>query len=156
MSESPGVTPPGAAARRETVGSLMRRQFITIAPDACLLDAEQVMRLARVRHLAVVRAGVLVGLLSYRDVLEASIVRLLHERLGHLRLTRVDGLMHRRPHTIGPDAPLAEAAHRLARLRIGCLPVVEDSRSGPRVIGLLTESDLLMAAYDSWPELPRA
>ncbi len=156
MSESPGTPPVSPAAGHETVGSLMRRQFMSVAPDASLLDAEQVMRLARVRHLAVVRAGVLVGLLSYRDVLEASIVRLLHERLGHLRVTRVDGLMHRRPHTIGPEAPLAEAAHRLARLHIGCLPVVQASRSGPRVLGLLTESDLLRAAYDSWPELPRA
>ena len=35
----------------------------------------------------------------------------------------------------------------MLRLQIGCLPVVEATPEGPRLVGLLTESDLLRAAY---------
>ena len=51
------------------------------------------------------------------------------------------------PFSIVPDATLSEAASRLERLRVGCLPVVEPGEQGLRLVGLLTEMDLLRAAY---------
>jgi len=51
------------------------------------------------------------------------------------------------PFSIVPDATLSEAASRLERLRVGCLPVVEPGEDGLRLVGLLTEMDLLRAAY---------
>ena len=54
----------------------MRTNFVSAAPDDSLLEADRIMRLARIRHLPVVEKGVLVGLLSHRDVLAASIARL--------------------------------------------------------------------------------
>jgi CBS domain-containing protein len=47
-----------------------------------------------------------------------------------------------------PQMPLAEAAACVARSRAGCLPVVESSPKGPRLVGLVTEGDLLRAAYE--------
>ena len=54
----------------------MRTNFVSAAPDDSLLEADRIMRLARIRHLPVVEKGLLVGLLSHRDVLAASISRL--------------------------------------------------------------------------------
>ena len=51
--------------------------------------------------------------------------------------------------TIAPDAPLATAASRLVGHRIGCLPVVRDDRV---MVGLVTETDLLAAAFLGTPE----
>ncbi len=45
------------------------------------------------------------------------------------------------------DASLAAAASRICHLNIGCLPVVERTSRGPRLLGVVTESDLLRAAY---------
>ena len=51
------------------------------------------------------------------------------------------------PYSIVPDATLSEAASRLELLRVGCLPVVVPAESGLQLVGLLTELDLLRAAY---------
>ncbi len=135
----------------ESVASIMRRDVVTVEPDESLLEADQIMRLARIRHLPVARRGMLIGVLSHRDILEASIARLektsARERTEHLRQTRVEQLLRGRTQSVEADCPLSEAALTMLRLRIGCLPVVEPGSDGARLIGLVTESDLLRVAY---------
>ena len=134
-----------------TVGRLMRTQFICMSPEDNLLEADRIMRLARVRHLPVARKGILVGVLSHRDILAASIAKLEErdpaERLEHLRGISISQLMQKQPYTATAETTLVEAAQRMLRLKIGCLPVVRASLDGPELIGLVTESDLLRAAY---------
>ncbi len=134
-----------------TVGGLMRSQFISMSPDESLLEADRIMRLARIRHLPIARKGILVGMLSHRDILSASIAKLEErdpaERIEHLRGIKISQLMHAEPYTATVDTTLAEAARRMLRLKIGCLPVVRSGVRGEELIGLVTESDLLRAAY---------
>ena len=136
---------------RETVATLMRSNFVSAAPDDSLLEADRIMRLARIRHLPVVEKGVLVGLLSHRDVLAASLSGLEQcdpsERLDHLRRVQISQVMQRDLTTGTEATTLADAARRMLRLKIGCLPVVRAGPGGPRLVGILTESDLLRAAY---------
>jgi CBS domain-containing membrane protein len=135
----------------DTVGSLMRKHFVSAAPSESLLDADRIMRLARIRHLPVVESGRLVGVLSHRDVLDASIARLERrdgaERAEHLRGITIADVMHREPYTAVESTTLGEAARRMLRLKIGFLPVVRQAPNGHQLIGLVTESDLLRAAY---------
>jgi len=106
------------------------------------------MRMARLRHVPVVRSGILVGVLSYRDLADAFLDA---GRTGpadsFLRATPVSGLVRGAPVTIAPGESLAEAVDRMLALRLGCLPVAVPTDGGPRLVGLLTESDLLRAAY---------
>jgi CBS domain-containing membrane protein len=129
----------------------MRTQFISMTPEDNLLEADRIMRLARIRHLPIARKGILVGLISHRDILAASISKLEErdpaERLEHLRGISVGQLMQREPITASAETTLAEAAQRMLRLKIGCLPVVRSSLDGPELVGIVTESDLLRAAY---------
>jgi CBS domain-containing membrane protein len=124
---------------------------VSASPEDSLLEADRIMRLARIRHLPVVEKGILVGLLSHRDVLAASISRLEEcdpaERLDHLRHITISQVMERDLSTGTETTTLADAARRMLRLKIGCLPVVRAGPDGPRLIGLVTESDLLRAAY---------
>jgi len=135
----------------DTVGTLMRRNFISVAPSESLLEADRIMRLARIRHLPVVEGGWLVGVLSHRDVLDASLARLEQrdpaERTDHLRSIPISEVMQRNPYTADPHTTLADAARRMLRLKIGCLPVVRRGSDGEELVGLITESDLLRAAY---------
>lgn len=56
--------------------------------------------------------------------------------------TKVKDLMNTRPRTISPDATIDDMIERL-RLQIeDCLPVVDSER---RLVGIVTESDLLIA-----------
>jgi len=117
----------------------MRRHWVAVPPSTPIRDALQIMRMARLRHLPVVEGGILHGLLSYPVLVEAAV----RGRAG-----RVAQLMS--PETEIGDArmPIAEAAARIARSKAGCLPVVEIGPEGPRLIGLVTESDLLRLAYE--------
>src|SRR5262245_31943034 len=134
-----------------TVSALMRTNFVSAGPDDSLLEADRIMRLGRIRHLPVVEKGILVGLLSHRDVLAASISRLERcdpaERLEHLRGVPIRAVMTRELEVGTEQTTLADAARRMLRLKIGCLPIVRSLSDGAQVlVGLLTESDLLRAA----------
>lgn len=117
-----------------TVGSILTRAPATVAPDATLELALELMRARRLRHLPVVEQGRVVGVLSERDLLE-------HPLAGGLRRDqeRVRALMSARPETVPHDESAVRACRRMLELRIGCLPVVHDGR----LAGVLTESDLL-------------
>jgi acetoin utilization protein AcuB len=90
------------------------------------------MRDHRFRHLPVVEDGRLVGILSDRDLRPV----LLSPGLAR---ARVRELMSEDLTTVGPDAPLEEAASLLVVKKIGCLPVVAQGR----LVGIVTETDLL-------------
>ena len=128
----------------------MRRDFIKISRGETLLEALELMRLARLRHLAIESDGVLVGILSYRSLQDALLARSFPEGsrdASALRASPAVDQLSGAPISIAPDATLEEAAARLERLRVGCLPVVERGAQGLRLVGLLTEMDLLHAAY---------
>ena len=133
------------------VQELMKREFVTMAPEESLLEAERIMRLARIRHMPIIEGGQLVGILSHRDVVEWCIperaARSPRQREEFLQSTAVSEAMHSKPWTATPGTSLREAAERMLRFKIGCLPVVETEEDGLRLVGLITESDLLRAAY---------
>jgi len=144
----------GAAGLRP-VSELMRRHFVTIGPEESLLDAYRLMRMARLRHVMVTRDGELCGTLSYRDLLEGFLVDPEGATQKNAHEMHVEEAMVADPYTLTPDTPLEGAASRLLRLRVGCLPVVDASGETPQLVGLVTESDLLRAAFgDAPPEKP--
>lgn len=107
------------------------------------------MQLGQVRHMPVLDAdGCVVGIVSHRDLLEASLSRMLavdaSARNSFLSSVAIDEVMTRHVETIGPQATLARAAERMLHHRIGCLPVV---RGDGVMLGILTETDLLRCAY---------
>lgn len=117
----------------------MRRRFVTASPDDAPADVRQTMRLARLRHLVIARGGLLVGLLSYRALLEQLVD-------GKAGATAVTSAMVASPAFVTPVTPLAEAAARLCLYGFGCLPVVE-APDCLRLVGLITETDLLRAIF---------
>jgi len=135
--------PPDSA-----VEHIMQREFASVRSDERLDFVDDVMALGRVRHLPVVDDGKLVGVVTQRDLLAASLTRVLdfdyQERRTFLRSIDVREVMTGRPITLAPGATLAEAASLMLRHKIGCLPVVGP---GGEALGLVTETDLLRAAY---------
>lgn len=138
------------------ISEIMRTEFASLRPNDRLDLADQVMKLGRVRHLPVLDAdGRLVGIVSNRDLLEASLTTVLSfettERRGFLRSIGVAEVMKPDVETVTPQTALGVAAGCMIRNKIGCLPVV---REDGVMVGLATETDLLIAAYlpDSDPE----
>ena len=121
----------------------MTAKVFTIRMDKKLLAVDEIMGWAHIRHVPVVDAqGGLVGLLSQRDVLRATLSDLAstpvdrRNQLGHVSLSDV---MRREVLTIRPDESVQSAARLMRRHKYGCLPVVEDGR----LVGIITEHDLL-------------
>ena len=108
------------------------------------------MTLGGVRHMPVVRGGVLVGVVSERDLLRASLSNLTsfrrEERRAFLQVVEITRVMSTPPIVISPEAEIEQAARLLAEKKIGCLPVVEEGK----LIGLLTETDVLRCIAGSW------
>jgi CBS domain-containing membrane protein len=123
---------------------LMTTELVTLTEDETLADAQRCMARGRIRHLPVVREGILVGLITHRDLLAASFSIFAEvDRSEQRRIfstVRVVELMHRDVVTVPPDLPVAEAARILLENKYGCLPVVDDSGL---LVGIVTEADFL-------------
>jgi len=134
-----------AGARR--VSEVMQRAITTLTIHDRLDLADDVMRLGRVRHMPVLDQTKLVGILSNRDLLAASLSRTLEfaatERRTFLRSIEVSEVMSHDLITVSGDATLREATELMLRHKIGCIPIVKSDRT---LIGLVTETDLLRAA----------
>ncbi len=121
----------------------MSRKVVSISADDNLRIVDEIMQLGRVRHLPVVRRGQLVGVVSQRDLLHASLSNVMgvasEEQTLFLEGVNISQVMSSPPISIGPKAPVQEAARIMAAHKIGCLPVIEDSK----LAGIVTETDLL-------------
>lgn len=125
------------------VRDLMSTRLVTLNVHADLDLAEGLMSIMRVRHLPVVEGDRLVGLVTHRDLLRASLSSLAAhdpEEEDALKIAiPVREIMHTEVRTIAPDADLREAIRIMERHKFGCLPVVEDGQ----LVGIITEADFL-------------
>lgn len=121
----------------------MSDKVVSISADDTLAIVDEIMGLASVRHLPVVRAGQLVGMVSQRDLLRASLSNVIglprEEQRRFLEGVRICEVMSEPPISVQPGTPIREAAAAMASRKIGCLPVVD----GGRLVGIVTETDLL-------------
>ena len=111
-----------------TVGDVMTRQLVTIGPETSCEKAERLMEEQRVRHLPVVDAGRLVGMVSDRDA---------RARGGEV----VARIMTPDPVTVAARMRVEHAARLMLQGRFGSLPVVD----GSALVGIVTYTDLLHA-----------
>jgi CBS-domain-containing membrane protein len=129
------------------VSEVMQREVATLEASERLDLADDIMRLGRVRHMPVVDGNRVRGIVSQRDLFAASLSKTIDfeptERRAFLHAIDVSEVMSQDVMSVSPDTTLREAARRILRHGIGCLPVVEDDT----LVGLVTETDLLRAAF---------
>ena len=115
----------------------MTRQPATVTPDCSMGTAITQMRRAHIRHLLVVDADRLVGIVSHRDW---SRIPMGAAARGWEKQP-VRRIMTDDPVTVAPEMLVADAARVLLERKIGCLPV----RDGDAICGIFTTSDALEA-----------
>jgi len=128
-----------------TVGKVMSPTPVVVEPKAPLREVCRLMAEHRIRHVPVISADGLVGVISDRDVREALPSPIGPDgaaeyaaAMDHIAVWKV---MAEQVITVTPRTPLAQAAHLLADRKIGCLPVIEAGR----LVGIVTETDVLRA-----------
>ena len=132
----------------KTVRDIMTVEVTTLGRNDTLLLAKDIMNLGRVRHFPVVEDDELVGVVSQRDLYRASLGTVMQygekAQRAFLESVAVKEVMAD-PIAIGPDAMVRDAARLMLEHKIGCLPVLEDSR----LVGIVTETDMLQVVVDT-------
>jgi CBS domain-containing membrane protein len=138
-----------AAAHVLTVREIMSAPPVTVDRTDTLAFAEELMNVESIRHLPVVDGDVLLGLVSQRDVLAASISTLGHssveDDIERKRKVEVAQVMHGDIETVTAETPLAAAADTILAQKVGCLPVVDERH---HLVGIVTRTDLVRVARD--------
>ena len=132
----------------KTVRDIMTVEVTTLGRNDTLLLAKDIMNLGRVRHFPVVEDDELVGVVSQRDLYRASLGTVMQygekAQRAFLESVAVKEVMAD-PISISPDATVRDAARLMMEHKIGCLPVLEDSR----LVGIVTETDMLQVVADT-------
>jgi CBS domain-containing protein len=143
MNPQLAVADRGQRSGAVPVTAVMTTRVATLDGNDTLDIADGVMTMARFRHLPVLEAGRVVGVVSQRDLFRSALAAALgfgsQGQTALLKSLRVKEVMSEPAVTIGPEANVAEAARTMLEHKIGCLPVVSDGR----LAGIVTESDLL-------------
>ncbi len=120
----------------------MSKEPITINENTSIMRAIRIIKDHKIRRLPVVNNGNLVGIITDRDLKEASPSKAttldVHEIYYLLSEIRVKDIMSKNPITIGPDESVEKAAAIMLENRISGLPVVENEN----LVGIITETDI--------------
>ena len=117
---------------------------LQVSPGLSLDRAMATMEEHEMRHLVVVEEGRVVGVVSDRDLLEAT--GWVFQAEGAETPPRpVREVMSAPAVSAAPDAPLLEVVHTLLERGLGCIPLVE----GDALVGVLSEVDVLAGFRDA-------
>jgi acetoin utilization protein AcuB len=124
------------------VGERMSRPVISVSPDAPIHEVLAMFKKEHIRRAPVMKNGKLLGIVSERDLLNASpssATTLSVWELNYLiSKVTVKEVMSKKVITVDKDTPIEEAARIMADQKIGGLPVT----SSGKVVGIITETDL--------------
>lgn len=122
-----------------TLGELMSREIVAVAPEDTLGEAAERMAGNDVGSSAVLEHGRLIGILTERDILRAVAGRV------HSSEARVREWMTPDPVTADEDTAAAQALEIMMEHGFRHLPVVE----GERTIGIVSIRDVMRAGMQA-------
>jgi len=139
------------------VKDLMTTDLFTLYADDSLKIAEEIMSWRNIRHIPIINYNDdLVGLVTHRDILKYSISSLAgiskDERDNLNSSIKMESIMQNNVLSVSENTPLFTAAKMIANNKIGCLPIVRDSK----LVGIITEADFVkyfIQTSSFWPGL---
>jgi acetoin utilization protein AcuB len=124
----------------------MSKDLVTIDEDTSIMKASKVMKQNDIQHLPVLKKGRLAGIVSDRDLKEATPSKAttldIHEMYHLLDTIKVKTLMPKTLYTITPGETAEKAAAVMLKHRVSALPVV-DAAGG--LTGIITKGDIFRA-----------
>lgn len=108
----------------------------SIGFDRPISQAMHLMNEMHIRHLPVLKAGQLVGVLTDRDIKLITSFKDVNPET-----TNVEEACTFDPYFTSPTTPLSEVVNQMARKKYGCAIVVDNGK----LVGILTETDVYKA-----------
>jgi acetoin utilization protein AcuB len=119
----------------------MKQKVLTLGPEASAFEALRLCRERRIRHIPVVKDERLVGIISDRDLRDASPPLGDPERVSTMKEIRLEDVMTREVITTHPEDTIVHAAREMYERKIESLPVVDEEK----LLGIVTSSDVMRA-----------
>ena len=125
------------------VRNWMSKNVVTIGVEDSMQDATALLKEHRIRMLPVVKKGVLVGIVTDRDLKRASASDAttleIHELLYLLMKIKIKDIMTKDPIAVSQNWTIEETAAMLLENKISGVPVIDGRKS---VVGVITQTDL--------------
>ena len=134
-----------------TVSEIMTREVVTLLEEDNLQNVALGLERFRFHHLPVVDERKVVGMLSQRDILRATVAGVDGGAAARAREARfleqtfVRDVMQTNVVTVHPEESIKSAAQRMLSHRFGALPVVDENDN---LVGIVTENDILRTVAD--------
>ena len=121
----------------------MTSDILTVDEETSMMKASQIMKENNIRRLPVMRKGKLVGMVTDRDIKEASPSKAttldVHELYYLLSELKLKDIMSKGLVTVGPEETVEKAAVKMLEHRISGLPVINDKG---KLVGIITQGDI--------------
>ena len=130
--------------KRVPVSKIMTKNVVTLNTNDDLVTAEERFKKYRIRHIPVVEGKVVVGMLSYTDLLRISFADAVvadGETIDTVvyDLFNISQVMVNDVVSVSPDTPIRDVAQFLAGKEFHALPVVDNGK----LVGIVTTTDLI-------------
>ena len=135
-----------------TAGDIMSRDLYWSTPDCSIQRAWQTLREHRLHSMPVLQADShkLVGIVTLVDLLKhfrPASARINFGQLKFLRGVQLRAIMSSPVVSVTEDTHMVDLVFLLSDRGLHCLPVVDDEQ---RLVGMITQTDLIAALYRNW------
>ncbi len=133
------------------ISTIMTKNVVKLNVSDNLTKAESLFKKHHIRHIPVVRDKVVIGMLSYTDLLRISFADELDDEENTIDITvynmfSVEQVMTKNLTTIFPETTIKEAAEILSKNEFHALPVIENGS----LVGIVTTTDLIKYLIDQY------
>jgi predicted transcriptional regulator len=128
----------------------MTKNVVKLNLSDDLTKAEILFKKHHIRHIPVVNGNVIIGMLSYTDLLRISFADAIEDEddvdTTVYNMFKVEQVMAKKLVSISPETTIKEAAQILASKEFHALPVCE----GDLLVGIITTTDLIKYLIDQY------
>ena len=137
--------------QREPVSTIMSENIIALNRTDDLEHAELLFKRHKIRHIPVVSGEVIIGMLSYTDLLRISFADAVDESEKDIdtlvyNMFTIEQVMAKNVTTVNSKTLIKEVAEILASREFHALPIVDDGI----LVGIVTTTDLINYLIDQY------
>lgn len=137
--------------QRTPVSAIMSRDIIALNKTDDLERAELLFKRHKIRHIPVVTGEVIIGMLSYTDLLRISFADAIDESESDVdtlvyNMFTIEQVMAKNIVTVDADTTIKEVAQILSEREFHALPVTEKGC----LVGIVTTTDLINYLLDQY------
>lgn len=130
--------------KRTAISKIMTKDIVAVNKTDDLETVEKLFKQHSIRHMPVISKNVIIGMISYSDLLRISFADAVNEETQEIdtvvyNMFTIDQVMTKNVNTVSSDTTIKEVAEILAKKEFHALPVVDNGE----LVGIVTTTDLI-------------